>query len=48
MTTLNGRKHLLIWIPAALIAVALMVAVFTQVRRQSAMRRAPYIIGEPQ
>jgi len=48
MTTLNGRKHLLIWIPAALIAVALMVAVFIQVRRQSAMRRVPYIIGEPQ
>jgi cytochrome c2 len=48
MTTLNGRKHLLIWIPAALIAVALMVAVFIEVRRQSAMRRAPYIIGEPQ
>ena len=48
MTTLNGRKQLLIWIPAALIAVALMVAAFIQLRRLSAVRRAPYIIGEPQ
>jgi cytochrome c2 len=48
MTTWNGRKQLLIWIPAALIAVALMVAAFTQVRRLTAVRRAPYIVGEPQ
>ena len=33
MTMLNGRKQLLFWIPAALIPVALMVAVFIQVRR---------------
>jgi cytochrome c2 len=48
MTMLNGRKHLLIWIPAVLIAAALMVAVFTQARRLTAVRRAPYIIGEPE
>ena len=33
MAMLNGRKRLLIWIPAALIAVAVMVAVFLQARR---------------
>lgn len=33
MTMLNERKQLLFWIPAALIPVALMVAVFIQVRR---------------
>jgi cytochrome c2 len=48
MTMLNGRKELLIWIPAALITVALMVAVFIQVRHPSVVRRAPYIVGEPQ
>lgn len=48
MTMLNGRKRLLIWIPAALIAVALMVAVFIQARRPNAARRALYIIGEPE
>jgi cytochrome c2 len=48
MTTLNGRRQLLLWIPAALIAVTLIVAVFIEVRRPSAMRRAPYIIGVPQ
>ncbi|MGA2982113.1 MAG: c-type cytochrome [Terriglobales bacterium] len=48
MTMLNGRKQLLIWIPVVLIAVALMVAVFIQARRLTAVRRAPYIIGEPQ
>jgi cytochrome c2 len=48
MTTLNGRKPLLIWIPAALIAVAVMVAVFIQVRRPTNARRALYIIGEPE
>ena len=47
MTILNGRKQLLIWIPAALIAVALMVAVFIQARRPNAARRALYMIGEP-
>ncbi len=48
MTMLNRRKQLLFWIPAALIAVALMVAVFIQVRRPTTTRRALYIIGEPE
>ena len=48
MTMLNGRKQLLFWIPAALIPVALMVAVFLQVRRPTATRRALYIIGDPE
>ena len=48
MTMLNGRKELLFWIPAALIPVALMVAVFMQVRRPTTTRRALYIIGEPE
>src|SRR5208337_3205170 len=47
MTMRNGRKRLLIWIPAALIAVALMVAVFIQARRPNNARRALYMIGEP-
>ena len=47
MTILNRRKELLFWIPAALIPVALMVAVFIQVRRPTTTRRALYIIGEP-
>jgi cytochrome c2 len=46
---LNERKELLIWIPAALITLALMVAVFIQLRHPpSVARRAPYIVGEPQ
>ena len=49
MTMLNERKELLIWIPAALITLALMVAVFIQLRHPpSVARRAPYIVGEPQ
>ena len=48
MTMLNERKELLIWIPAALITLALMVAVFIQLRHApSVARRAPYIVGEP-
>ena len=47
MAILNGRKRLLIGIPAALIAVALLV-VFLQVRRPTNTRRALYIIGEPE
>ncbi len=48
MTTLNGHKPLLIWIPAALIALALIVAAFMQVRGLTAVRSAPYIVGNPQ
>ena len=44
---LNRRKELLFWIPAILIPVALMVAVFIQVRRPATTRRALYITGEP-
>jgi len=47
MTSLNGRKQLLIWIPAALIAVAITVAVFLQTRRSVVAPRALYIVGEP-
>jgi cytochrome c2 len=48
MTTLNKRKELLFWIPAAVIPVALLVAVFIEVRRPTTIRRALYIIGEPE
>ena len=48
MAMLNRRKQLLFWIPAALIPVALMVAVYIQVRRPPTTRRALYIIGEPE
>ena len=48
MTLLTGRKRLLFWVPAALIAVASMIALFMQVRRPSDRRRAPYIIGDPE
>jgi cytochrome c2 len=45
---LSGGKQLLVWVPAALIAVALMVAVFIQTLRPTVTRRALYIIGEPE
>jgi cytochrome c2 len=48
MAMLNGRKRLLLGIPAVLIAVAVMVVVFLQARRPTAARRALYIIGEPE
>ena len=48
MTMLNGRKDLLIWLLAALMAVAVMVAVLIQARRLTTGRHAPYIIGEPE
>ncbi|MGC2198488.1 MAG: hypothetical protein WA628_27715, partial [Terriglobales bacterium] len=48
MTMLNGRKPLLIWIYAALIAVAVMVGVFIQARRPTNARRALYISGAPE
>ena len=48
MTTLSKRKELLFWIPAVLMPVVLMVAVFIQVRRPTTPRRALYIIGEPE
>ncbi len=48
MAILSGRKQLLFWIPAALIAVALMVAVFIQIRRPPTNRRAFYIVGVPE
>jgi cytochrome c2 len=47
MAILSGRKQLLFWIPAALIAVALVIAVFLQVRRPPITRRALYIVGNP-
>ncbi len=48
MAMLNGGKRLLIVIPAALIAAAVLVAVFIQVRGPTNTRRALYIIGEPE
>jgi cytochrome c2 len=48
MAMLNGGKRLLIVITAALIAAAVLVAVFIQVRGPTNTRRALYIIGEPQ
>jgi cytochrome c2 len=48
MTTPTGRKRLFIWIPTTLIALAIMVAVFIQLRRPTVARRALYIIGVPE
>jgi len=48
MAMLNGGKQLLIVILAALIAAAVLVAVFIQVRRPTNTRRALYIIGQPE
>jgi cytochrome c2 len=45
---LHEHKQLLLWIPPALIALALMVAVFIQARRPITTRRALYVIGEPE
>ena len=47
MAILTGRKQLLFWIPAALIAVALVIAVHMQLRRPPTTRRALYIVGNP-
>ena len=48
MGILSGRKQLLLWIPAALAAVALVVAVYIQIRRPPTTRRALYIVGVPE
>jgi len=48
MAMLNGGKQLFIVIPAALIAAAVLVAVFIQARRPTNTRRALYIIGQPE
>jgi cytochrome c2 len=47
MALLNRGNRLLIVIPVALIVVAVIVAVFLQVRRPANTRRALYIIGDP-
>jgi len=47
MALLNRGNRLLIVIPAALIVVAVIVAVFLQVRRPANTRGALYIIGNP-
>ena len=48
MGILSGRKQLLFWIPAAVVAVALVVAVYMQIRRPPTTRRALYIVGVPE
>ena len=48
MAMLTGRKQRLMWITAALIAVALVVAVIIQALRLTAVRHTPYIVGDPQ
>ena len=48
MTILPGHKQLFFWIPAGLIAVTLATAVFLQIRRLPTMRRALYIVGNPE
>ena len=45
---LSGRKQIyFFWIPAALIAVALVVAIFLQIRRGPSKRNSQYIVGNP-
>jgi cytochrome c2 len=48
MAILSGRKQLFFWISAAVIAVALVVAVYIQIRRLPTDRRALYIVGVPE
>jgi len=48
MGILSGRKQLLFWIPAALVAVLLVVALYMQIRRPPSIRRALYIVGAPE
>src|SRR5271167_4452467 len=48
MGILSGRKQLFFWIPAALVTVALVVAVYVQIRRPPTTRRALYIVGVPE
>jgi mono/diheme cytochrome c family protein len=48
MAILSGRHQLFFWVPAALIAVGLVVAVFVQIRRLPTERRALYIVGVPE
>ena len=48
MALLTGRKQLFFWLPAALVAVTLVIAIFVQVRRLPSTRRAPYIVGDPE
>ncbi len=43
----SGRRELFFWLPAALIAVTLVIAVFMQVKRLPT-HRAPYIVGDPE
>jgi len=48
MGILSGRRQLLFWIPAVLIAVFLVVAMYIQIRRPPTPRRALYIVGVPE
>lgn len=46
MARLSGRNQLLFWIPSALIAVALTVAVYMQLRQPFTKQRPLYLVGD--
>jgi mono/diheme cytochrome c family protein len=48
MATLSGRKQLIFWIPAALLAAVLLIAIYLQVRRPYETRSAVYVNGNPE
>ncbi|HEY4900569.1 MAG TPA: c-type cytochrome [Terriglobales bacterium] len=48
MAILNGRNRRLLWVVATLIATALLVVVFLQLRRPAVTTRALYIVGVPE
>jgi len=48
MAMLSGRKQLFFWIAAALLAVAVVVAIYLQVRRPQEVRSALYLNGNPE
>jgi mono/diheme cytochrome c family protein len=48
MTMPDGRKQLLLWIAAAVIASAALVTVLIREHRPAAMRQALYVVGDPQ
>ncbi len=44
----SGRKPLLLWIAAALIATAVLAVILVREHRSVSMRQAPYVTGDPQ
>ena len=45
LATLSDRKQLIFWIPASLLAMVLVIAMYVQVRRHDRSRSVPYVTG---